>query len=650
MQVVEDEERDEQTTNEGGTVGQHVDLPQREDEQRHDHAELEQRHHVGPPHERVAQALLDCGQPGGLRHASTTRSLRLGDGVGRRHVGHSVRHRERDAGTVPSLAQDDRYRAFSAPPLADPAWLDSSRALLSCSVNMSGSVDRTACIDVPALPLQLLLRREPAWVDAAVVVVTDDRPQAEVLWVNEAASRSRIRPGMSYAAAQSLDAKVRAGVVGPEELDERIDEIVDRLKGFSPRIEAAGRPRTPLEEVEGAPGTFWLDPSGMVPLFTSFEHWGHAIRQALDAMGLRATVVVGFHRFRCRALARVRHGVWVLEDPAIERKAAGEVPLRALTLPAKLRVGLDRLEIRTLGQLLALPAPDLRARFGEAAAYLHTCFSDGWTPLRPKVLVDPVRTTKQIEPPDDDRVRLVFLIKSMLHDLMVELADRGQAMTALLLHLHLEHAEPHEERLEPARPTLDEPIVIDLVRLRLDATTLSSPVREIELELCGVKASSGQLALFRTQARRDLDAAERALARLRAWLGPEAVTRSRLRERHLPETSFDWEAISTVGFADPKVVGNPLEQELPKVEPAHLVRRLLSHPLPLPPLPTQEPEAWLAPPEAMHSMLGPYRVLAEWWMTMVKRDYHFMETDTGDLLWVFFDRAKQSWCQQGLVD
>ncbi|MCA9708962.1 MAG: hypothetical protein KDK70_24160, partial [Myxococcales bacterium] len=178
-----------------------------------------------------------------------------------------------------------------------------------------GPCDRTACVDVPALPLQLLLRRQPDWVEAPVVVVADDRPQAEVLWVNDVARRARIRPGLSHAAAQSLDVRVRAGVVSPEQVDEAIEQVAARLSEFSPRIEAAPRPTTPRQQVEGAPGVFWVDPSGMVPLFTSFEHWGHGIRRALADLGLGATVVVGFHRYRCYALCQVRQGVWVLDDP-----------------------------------------------------------------------------------------------------------------------------------------------------------------------------------------------------------------------------------------------------------------------------------------------------------------------------------------------
>lgn len=540
-------------------------------------------------------------------------------------------------------------------------------------------MERSACVDVPALPLQLLLRRERSFTEAPsggpssaapkaapVVVVADDRPQAEVLWVDEAARRSRIRPGMSYAAAQSLDARVRAGVVSPEEIDEAIERIVERLSSFSPRIEAAPRttprPASTPPQVEGAPGVFWLDPSGMVPLFTSFEHWGHEIRQALEGLGLRSTVVVGFHRFRCYALARVRQGVWVGDDPGQETKAAAAVPLDRLTMPAKVRTGLERLGVRTLGELLRLPPADLRARFGEAAAQLHACASDGWAPLRPRALVEPVRATKSIEPPDDDRTRLVFLLKSMLHDLMVELSERGQAMSALRLRLCLDHDEPHDERLEPARPTLDEPMVTDLLRLRLDATALPAPVEALELELEGVEAPPGQLALFRTQARRDLDAAERALARLRAWLGPEAVTRGRLREAHLPEARFDWAPTATLAFPRPEVVGAAPEAADTPAGPEPMLplqRRLLPRPqrLPGPPAPVgDEPGEqaiegpWLGRRGPIVSIQGPFRTSGGWWVRTVERDYYFVQTEPGELLWVFYDRVRRGWYLQGYVD
>ena len=63
---------------------------------------------------------------------------------------------------------------------------------------------RLACIDVPALALQLLVRRHPEWSDRPVAVVDEDKPQGKVLWVNERAYRSRVLPGTRYAAGLSF--------------------------------------------------------------------------------------------------------------------------------------------------------------------------------------------------------------------------------------------------------------------------------------------------------------------------------------------------------------------------------------------------------------------------------------------------------------
>jgi protein ImuB len=38
-------------------------------------------------------------------------------------------------------------------------------------------MDRTACVDIRALPLQLLLRAHPDWREKPVVVVDRDKPQ-----------------------------------------------------------------------------------------------------------------------------------------------------------------------------------------------------------------------------------------------------------------------------------------------------------------------------------------------------------------------------------------------------------------------------------------------------------------------------------------
>ena len=77
-------------------------------------------------------------------------------------------------------------------------------------------MSRIACIDVPALPLQVLLQREPSWRRHPVAVVDRDEPQGRILWVNEAARQARILPGRRYAEGLSLSAELRAASVDAE--------------------------------------------------------------------------------------------------------------------------------------------------------------------------------------------------------------------------------------------------------------------------------------------------------------------------------------------------------------------------------------------------------------------------------------------------
>jgi len=502
------------------------------------------------------------------------------------------------------------------------------------------TASRTACVDVPALPLQLLLRQQPQWREQPVVVVKDDRPSGLVLWANAHARRLRVLPGMTYAAAQSLAAHLQAAVVPTPQVEACVDELHRHLGQFSPHVEPSARD----------PGVFWLDPSGLVPLYGSLEAWAAAIRTTLEAQTFRVSVVVGFHRYRSYALARsgfstthapvARSISWVLPDPHTESKWCSRVPLAQLHLEPDLREQLAVLGVHTMGQFLNLPAAELASRFGEAAARLHHIASDHWAPLQPRRLQDPVRGELQLEPPDADHHRLLFGLKGLLQRLLGELAKRSQALSLLHLRLALDHAPPHHEYIEPARPSLDVPLLLDLIRLRLDALSLPAAVEAAELELEGVAADHRQLTLFQTRQRRDLEAAARALARLRATLGPAAVTRARLRPAHLPEASFEWEPTLHVQFPQPESLTSPRP----------LCRRFFHRPVPLPPRPRHEPEAWLGSWGALQQLHGPHRISGGWWIRTVERDYYFAETQDDAMLWIYYDKPRRRWFLHGILD
>src|SRR5207344_1008403 len=166
-------------------------------------------------------------------------------------------------------------------------------------------VDRTACIDLPAFPLQLLLRKHPDWRLHPAAIVAADTPQGTIPWINEKARAAGIRTGMRYAAGLSLAAGLRAAVVTAKEIDDEVAQVAELLRLFTPSVEPG----------HSEPGVFWLDAKGLLRLFGSLTEWASSLHAEIVRAGFFARLAVGFDRFAVYAVAKGR------------RQGKGDTPL-----------------------------------------------------------------------------------------------------------------------------------------------------------------------------------------------------------------------------------------------------------------------------------------------------------------------------------
>jgi protein ImuB len=504
-----------------------------------------------------------------------------------------------------------------------------------------------ACLDLPALPLQLVWRQEPAWRAHPVVVIESDRPQGEVRWACERARAAGVLVGQRYAHALSLCSGLRARVVPGEQIAEAITELRAVLHQLSPRVEP------------GEAGTFWLDGEGLERVFPLREPhgsqgsaWGAAIAGAVTGLGYRGAVVIGFSRFATYAIARAtRTGVTVLGSEADERAMASAVPLARLDVDPKLREALGRLGVARVGELVRLPGGGILERFGHDAHRLYQLAAgERWDPLVPVAPPEAPDERVLLDDDEDDVERLVFVTKAPIDRLLERLAARGRALTALHLELSLKHAvgqiSLRADCIKPATPTLDSRTLLRLVHLRLAGMPPVAPVNAVRVWADDVAATREQLALFAHKPRRDLRAAGEAIARLRAELGDDAVVCAVLRDGHLPEASFGWERLVHLAAAAPSV------GRLAAVHP--LVRRVFTRPQQLPPQARlARDDGWLLSgleQGAVVRIVGPYVVSGGWWAHELHREYHFAELRRGDCLWVYFDRNRRRWFWQGAVE
>ena len=499
-------------------------------------------------------------------------------------------------------------------------------------------MDRMACVDLPAFPLQLLLRRRPDWAGRPVAVVDRDDPRGTILWVNEHARARRVRAGMRTGAAMSLARTLHAAEVPPAEVDRGVAAIAGRLRRFSPDVE----PR------RGEPGVFWMDASGLSQLYASPRRWADAVADALRACGLRAAIAVGFTRFGTYAVARTAAAaggrpVTVFRDPADEWARAGEAPLEGLGLDPALRDGLRKLGVETVRDFLRLPPAGVRRRFGPDAERLHRLAAGApGAPLQPLRVPDPLVARHDFDGPETDVARLLFAVKRLLNRLLARVAARGEMLGALTLHLRLDRGGARSEQVRPAAPTRDAVQLLGLVRLRLEALALGAGVVELRAAARAVRTAAAQPGLFVERPPRDLAAANRALARVRAEFGGGAVVRARLAEAHLPEAQFSWEPLES---APPPAAGD--------VACRPLVRRIHARPIPLPPRPRGGADGWRPRGRAagpVEDLAGPYPIAGGWWRSAVRRDYYFARMRDGDLLWIYHDRPRRRWCWQGQVE
>ncbi len=493
-------------------------------------------------------------------------------------------------------------------------------------------MDPMACVDVRALPLQVLLRDHPAWAGEPVVVVDRDKPQGLVLWVNEPARAHRILPGMRYAHGLSLCRGLHGGVVQPAEIAAAVELLARRLWVFSPRVEPSAR----------EPGVFWLDAAGLSVLFPSLEGWAASMRDDLREAGFRAAIAVGFTHFGTYAAAKSGAGCVVFRRPEDEHAHVRRVPVDRLALDPDFRDTLLKLGIDTLGGFIELPAEGIRRRFGPEADELHRLArGEGWEPLNPRPLLEPIERSIALDHPEDNLDRLLARITALIESAFAELAARHEALTVLRLLLKLDDRTEHREELSPAASTRDAGQLLGLVRLRLETLNLSAGVTDIHVRTVGVAALPGQLELFRESPRRHADAAHKAFAALRAQLGNDAVVHAHVTDAHLPEARYRWERLEQIAPPRPA-----------RVAMRPLVRRIFTPAGGLPPRDRHEPDGWLIAGVAegpVDEVIGPHLVSGGWWLREASRAYHYVRTRNGRWFWIYNDHKRRAWFLHGEV-
>ncbi len=441
---------------------------------------------------------------------------------------------------------------------------------------------RIAALHLPRFLIQRRLREDGSLAHRPVAVVRPERGVPLVV----AASRRALIAGVCLG---STATQAKATCPGLRVLPD--DPVADlrALEGLAEALLVA----TPAVELCGPSGLF-CDASA-APLFKGEAGLVEVLLDRARALGYRGQLVIADNKFAAMALAVHRPRPSRVTGPT--RAALAPLPLAALPLPEALRWSFQAMGLSTLGELAALPASGVAARFGEEGSLAQRlALGDDPRPLCPFRPAPPLIEALWLEWPSDALEPVLFGLKTVLDRLTARLSGRGLALTRLEVSLKLEPPHqgtacgaasgrpirlepphqgtaggaasgrpirlepPHQGtacgaasgrpiRLEPphgeervvlplARPTSSARLLLDIFRERLRDFAVTAPVKGVLVE--ALETGPAERIQLCVGERPEVDEAlEAVLARLQGGLGEAALGSARPLSRHRPEDAWE---------------------------------------------------------------------------------------------------------------
>lgn len=489
---------------------------------------------------------------------------------------------------------------------------------------------RIACLAVPVLPLQAVLRAEPQLLGSTLVVIAGSGERSPILAAALAARQRGVRAGQTVAQARAVCADLTVRTATPALLTAAGDALYDVASAFSPCIER--------QEDHAL-----LEVGDLGQLFPSEEALGAALVGHAEKVGLRVNVALADNKATAHLLSRCRLGT-TLVPPGQERAALAPLPLAALgLLPAQAGL-LARWGLHTIGEFAALPRKQLAARLGAQGPALHrlACGEDQ-TPLSPTPPPLVISESVELDDAVDNLEPLAFLLRGLLDRAVSRLGALCQACGDFTLHLELDPRGSEERRVAVAAPTREVATLLELARLMLATRPPAAPVRSLTIRTLPSRPRAVQMSLFAPAGPLPERLAV-TLARLQALCGDDRVGSPVVPDTHLPGQA------AVVPFVEPPPVPGraaSLTADPDAAEPPpHLLATHVLRPPPAATVKARGARVEFVHTEAVAGPVrrcgGPYR-LRDGGGARTLRDYYDVELHDGGLYRLFHDLRADRW-------
>ena len=465
---------------------------------------------------------------------------------------------------------------------------------------------------------------------------------------NSAAQARGVQTGLKRATALALAPQLVLGQADPARDQAALHAVAHAALAFTPAVALA-------------PDSVLLQVQESLRCFGGFGRLVGRLRDALSPLGHSVWLASAPTAQGAALLARLHDELHCSDLDAL-RATLDAAPVRILGyrygngLDRSHADALQRLGVRTLGDLRRLPRAGLTRRFGEALLVELDCaLGQRSDPRRWLVVTGPFDSRLELAARADTTEQVLYGASVLLARLVAWAgAQQGRVRRFTLL---MQHEARHRQRATPAatelelalaEPSLDAGHLRTLLRERLAQLQLAAPTLELRLHCTDIVRSAPPNSELFPSAQSEREGLVRLIERLQARLGPEQVQRLWLLEDHRPECA------TGVGAVDPAAFDAASRRA-----PVRIDRGLMRHaPRPLWLLASVQPltERQLRPlldGQPLQLLGGPERIEAGWWdAELAERDYFIAQTTSGALVWIYrarLPRAAQGhgWFLQG---
>ncbi len=472
-----------------------------------------------------------------------------------------------------------------------------------------------------------------------------------LLALNGAGREAGLRPGMLLTDACAMLPTLAVAPHDPQAEGDELKRLAAACNRFSPWT------------APDAPDGIWLEASGLAHLFGGEQPLLRAILTYLHDLGFAARAALAGTAGVAWGLARYSNAVATIVPPGDEAAAIAPLPVKALRIGADSAALLNRLGLKTVGQILDIPRASLRARLGTAiTARLDQALGREGEALSP-LMPEPVYAARiEFADPLTAFAGLEQTVRILIGDVAQKLKADGKGARRFALMLFDTENGATKLSVRMTRSSCQPGHIFRVFKERLtalegrfgthmgfDAAALyamrAEPIESRQTDLLGSASDDGG----------DRERIAQFLDRVSARLGEKAASRFAFEESHWPEHAAH--QVSATASAQMQVTApafslpRPL-MLLPRPEPIDVIALVPDYP--------PRKFVWRRRHHKIARAEGPERISPEWWRGAsggekipAARDYYVVEDEDGQRFWLFREGVygkseDQFWFMHGL--